>query len=125
MPNDAKFGLVVGVALVLTVAVVFFRKEGTETDPATSVRSTPPVTTKPPPPRPALARVSARPTGEPSEPRRHVVQEGDTLFRLAQHYYGDGTRFLLISQHNQQEQDADSPLPVGAELEIPAAGEER
>lgn len=27
MPNDAKLGLVVGVGLVITVAVVFFRKE--------------------------------------------------------------------------------------------------
>lgn len=27
MPNDAKLGMVVGVAVVLTVAVVFFRKD--------------------------------------------------------------------------------------------------
>ena len=27
MPNDAKLGLVLGVALVLVIAVVFFRKE--------------------------------------------------------------------------------------------------
>ena len=27
MPNDAKLGLVVGVGLVITVAVVFFRKD--------------------------------------------------------------------------------------------------
>ncbi len=27
MPNDAKLGLVVGVALVIVVAVIFFRKE--------------------------------------------------------------------------------------------------
>lgn len=27
MPNDAKFGLVVGVGLVIAVAIVFFRKE--------------------------------------------------------------------------------------------------
>jgi len=28
MPTDAKFGLIVGVAIVLVVAVVFFRKDG-------------------------------------------------------------------------------------------------
>jgi hypothetical protein len=27
MPNDAKFGLVVGVGLVIAIAIVFFRKE--------------------------------------------------------------------------------------------------
>lgn len=28
MPTDARFGLIVGVVIVLLVAVVFFRKEG-------------------------------------------------------------------------------------------------
>ena len=28
MPNDAKLGLVVGVGLVITVAVLFFREDG-------------------------------------------------------------------------------------------------
>lgn len=27
MPNDAKFGLIVGVAVVIAIAVLFFRKE--------------------------------------------------------------------------------------------------
>jgi hypothetical protein len=27
MPNDAKFGLIVGVAVVIAISVVFFRKE--------------------------------------------------------------------------------------------------
>ena len=27
MPNDAKFGLIIGVAVVIAVVVVFFRKE--------------------------------------------------------------------------------------------------
>jgi hypothetical protein len=34
MPNDAKFGLVVGVSLVIVVAVFFFRKEAPALDPA-------------------------------------------------------------------------------------------
>ncbi|MCE9532292.1 MAG: hypothetical protein K8T89_14400 [Planctomycetes bacterium] len=36
MPNDAKFGLIVGVVLVLAVAVMFFQK-----DPAPEARSAP------------------------------------------------------------------------------------
>ncbi len=46
MPNDAKFGLIVGVVLVLTVAVLFFPKEATQQpDPApakTAEKNTPP-----------------------------------------------------------------------------------
>lgn len=34
MPKDAKFGMVVGVSLVIVVAVVFFRKEAPAIDPA-------------------------------------------------------------------------------------------
>ena len=34
MPGDAKLGLVVGLGVVLTVAVVFFRKDGIAAPPA-------------------------------------------------------------------------------------------
>jgi hypothetical protein len=34
MPKDAKFGMVVGVSLVIVVAVLFFRKEAPAIDPA-------------------------------------------------------------------------------------------
>jgi hypothetical protein len=34
MPNDAKLGLVVGVALVIAVAVLFYRKDATPGPPA-------------------------------------------------------------------------------------------
>jgi len=33
MPNDAKFGLIVGVAVVIAIAVVFFRKEPGPSEP--------------------------------------------------------------------------------------------
>jgi hypothetical protein len=33
MPNDAKLGLVLGMALVLVIAVVFFRKESANAQP--------------------------------------------------------------------------------------------
>jgi hypothetical protein len=39
MPSEAKFGLVVGVALVLLIAVVFFRREAAHAktgDPASA-----------------------------------------------------------------------------------------
>ena len=34
MPKDAKFGMVVGLSLVIVVAVFFFRKEAPAVDPA-------------------------------------------------------------------------------------------
>jgi hypothetical protein len=34
MPKDAKFGMVVGLSLVIIVAVFFFRKEAPAIDPA-------------------------------------------------------------------------------------------
>ena len=34
MPRDAKFGMVVGLSLVIVVAVFFFRKEAPAVDPA-------------------------------------------------------------------------------------------
>lgn len=40
MPNDAKLGLVAGMCIVLTVAVVYFRKEAASpADPAAAVHA--------------------------------------------------------------------------------------
>jgi hypothetical protein len=36
MTNDAKFGLVIGIGLVILIAIVFFRK-----DPCTAARAAP------------------------------------------------------------------------------------
>ena len=51
MPKDAKFGLVVGVSLVIVVAVFFFRKEAPASDPAaaTIVKPAPSVVPAPVP----------------------------------------------------------------------------
>jgi hypothetical protein len=49
MPKDAKFGMVVGVSLVIVVAVLFFRKEAPAIDPAaaTIVKPAPDLTPAP------------------------------------------------------------------------------
>jgi len=51
MPKDAKFGMVVGVSLVIVVAVLFFRKEAPALDPAaaTIVKPVPEATPHLPP----------------------------------------------------------------------------
>ena len=49
MPKDAKFGMVVGVSLVIVVAVLFFRKEAPAIDPAAATIVKPAPDLKPPP----------------------------------------------------------------------------
>ena len=51
MQNDAKFGLIVGLVLVLAVAMLFFQKEQPTSAPVQSVKAgAPAVTTKFTPP---------------------------------------------------------------------------
>src|SRR4051794_29462309 len=94
MPNDAKLGLVVGVALVIVVAVVFFRKDVPiiSAAGATSVKTFADGAEKRAGhlgldvadglPRP----LPATPGGEG---RSHTVLPGETLVSLARQYYGD------------------------------------
>jgi hypothetical protein len=49
MPKDAKFGMVVGVSLVIIVAVFFFRKEAPAIDPAAATIVKPAPDISPPP----------------------------------------------------------------------------
>jgi nucleoid-associated protein YgaU len=125
MPNDAKLGLVVGVALVITVAVVFFRKEPALGDPAAATIHKQQATTTPPPSRlpgrsPVVQSTSGgRAEEDPSEGRRHTVRAGETLFSLAQQYYGDGDKFSLIFQVNRNRLESPDDLPPGTILVIP------
>jgi tetratricopeptide (TPR) repeat protein len=73
---------------------------------------------------------SARP-GAPASPTRpldptlarggrvHVVVKGDTLFSLAQRYYGDRSRFRDIYAANSQIMTSPNDLRIGMELRIP------
>lgn len=71
--------------------------------PVTPTRSPP---TKPTPPAGSL--------------RKHVVVKGDTLFSLAQKYYGNRSRWRDIYGSNRDVLPSeDSPLRIGMELKIP------
>jgi tetratricopeptide (TPR) repeat protein len=73
---------------------------------------------------------AARP-GSPASPTRpldptlartgrvHVVVKGDTLFSLAQRYYGDRSRFRDIYAANSQIMTSPNDLRIGMELRIP------
>ena len=130
MPNDAKLGLVVGVGLVITVAVLFYRKDlptgMTAGDPAPAGMVRP---VRPSPRSDNSARTaSARPMGRIDDAqaqtagmRRHTVRDGDTLFSLARQYYGDPERFGAIYRANRGVLASPDALPVGADLVIPDA----
>jgi nucleoid-associated protein YgaU len=130
MPNDAKLGLIVGVGLVITVAVVFFRKDPLaaqsvpDASPPTAVSSVNPPQALPHEPfRPVSAAKSSR-NDETTSGQRHVVAEGETLFKLAEHYYGDGDKFVDIYRANRDVLKAPEPLTPGTVLFIPKAEEE-
>src|SRR4051812_45009693 len=134
MPNDAKLGLVVGMALVIAVAVVFFRQEtappgAAPNEASMGVRGG---RFAPPPARPSYrslkAKTASRPkAAEEAAPeeapavRRHTVAEGETLFTLAQRYYGDGSRIADLYQANKDTLATPDHLPPGAVLVIPEA----
>ncbi|MFO8075349.1 MAG: LysM peptidoglycan-binding domain-containing protein [Egibacteraceae bacterium] len=55
--------------------------------------------------------------GDDGDARTHEVTESDTLYTIAQEYYGDGSKFTLITEANNLSRD--DPLRVGQVLEIP------
>ena len=140
MPNDAKFGLLVGVGLTITVAVVFFSKPPASSRlpqrvPPLATASTPtmavepagaaaressavdPVTSPPPPPA-ALRPIASTPEWRPM-PRQHLVTSGETLFTIAQRYYGDGARAGELYKVNRAVIANPDRLEVGTTLVIP------
>jgi nucleoid-associated protein YgaU len=120
MPNDARLGLVVGVTLVILVAVLFARKDGTT---ATNPGSQPPSNL-------SKAGLSAPVPGVPSvppktiatlpaRPRSHTVEEGETLMSLSKQYFGDTGHVGHLFRANQDRILAPDRLPIGTVLRIP------
>jgi nucleoid-associated protein YgaU len=107
VPSDAKFGLVVGVVLVIAIAVIFFRKEVPPADPR------------------IVGEIRAEPraplTAAPGHFVRHTVRDGDTLFSLARQYYQDDRRFVDIFQANRDTVPSPTRLTPGTVLVIPDA----
>lgn len=50
-------------------------------------------------------------------PTRHKVEDSDTLFDIAQAYYGDGNRYNEIAKANNNQNS--NTLKIGQELQIP------
>lgn len=82
------------------------------TAPAPAPNRAAPATPKPSPPTaPAAQPVAGN--------RRHTVQPGDTLFKIAQQYYGNRSRWRDIYAANRGVMKSETDLKVGTQLRIP------
>ncbi len=72
----------------------------------------------PPPPTPSP---TPTPTPTPPAPRVHVVEEGDTLWGIAERLLGNGTLWILIFEANRDKIDDPNLIHPGQELVIPDA----
>lgn len=83
------------------------------------VRAAPPSSSAP---AASVAPVRSPPT-KPTPPagsgRRHTVVKGDTLFSLAQKYYGNRSRWRDIYAANRDQLPSENALRLGMELRIP------
>lgn len=96
-----------------------------ETVPTVRTRPVPPVrVTAPPsvtPPRATVAAPARAPAAAPvaTGPRRHTVQPGDTLSRLALQYYNNRAKWRDIYAANRDVMKSESDLKAGTVLKIP------
>ncbi|MBM4163926.1 MAG: LysM peptidoglycan-binding domain-containing protein [Lentisphaerae bacterium] len=101
-------------------------------NPVAPVRTTEPVPPQPAavpppvPPKPVAVAVPEvpKPVAEPAvkrkpEFRTYVVQPGDTLFRIAERHYGDGSKWTTVRDSNKSRISSDGRVRVGQILLIP------
>ena len=97
-----------------------------ETIPTVRTRPVPPPT-RTPAPAPTRATTATQsppaPAANTTQPaagnRRHTVQPGDTLFKIAQQYYGNRSRWRDIYAANRGVMKSETDLKVGMQLRIP------
>ena len=66
--------------------------------------------------RPAATTASNPPA---TSGRRHVVTQGDTLYKIAQRYYGSGAKWPEILEANRDVLKNENAVRPGMELRIP------
>ena len=57
--------------------------------------------------------------GEAEAPRTYEVRKGDSLWRIAKHVYGDGTKWKLIHEANVEQVPNPDLIKPGQVLIIP------
>ncbi len=63
--------------------------------------------------------VSGAPAAETTKAKTYVVQKGDSLYGIAQRFYGDGSQWQKILSANSSKLSAPEELRAGMELVIP------
>jgi nucleoid-associated protein YgaU len=123
MPRDASLGFVVGVALVILIAVLFYHGDGKSG--VAGNFSSPPSATKRSPVRSSRSDPKTSPLpGVPRGPRSHVVQEGESLTSLAVHYYGDEKRMDVLFRANRSQLLGPDRVTAGMVLVVPELAED-
>lgn len=116
MPRDARLGFVVGVALVILIAVVFYHGDGK----AGTAGSLAGADARKKDPASARQQETAGPVPSPrARVRTHVVAEGETLTSIAQKYYDDGSRDKALYAANKSNLRSIADVPIGTVLVIP------
>ena len=71
-------------------------------------------------PAPAVRQLATTAANSPSNSgRRHVVIQGDTLYKIAQRYYGSGSKWPEILEANRDVLKNENAVRPGMELRIP------
>ena len=65
------------------------------------------------------AAPAAAPAAEPEASSTYTVQSGDTLWKIAETVYGDGSEFQKIFEANQELLESPDRIFPGQELTIP------
>ena len=86
--------------------------------PKPAATTPPPVQATPAPAQPIRAQPT-KPGAASISGRRHVVVKGDTLFSLAQKYYGNRSRWRDIYAANRDVLPSENSLQLGMEIKIP------
>ena len=54
------------------------------------------------------------------EVQKYTVVSGDSLSKIAKHFYGDGNKYMKIFEANRDQLDDPNTIQIGQELVIPA-----
>jgi nucleoid-associated protein YgaU len=65
---------------------------------------------------------SSLPQPAPPAPaeQKYTVVSGDSLSKIAKHFYGDGNKYMKIFEANKDQLDDPNTIQIGQELVIPA-----
>lgn len=95
---------------------------GRKKDAAGDGEAAPPANDEAIPSKPSTESARSLPHGhahEYAEAKTYTVQSGDTLFKIAKEFYGDGEQYLRIFEANRGVLEDPERVEPGQELQIP------